>query len=385
MKFTTRFQHITFFAFFILVSMGMLIVVSPFLRVLVMATIIASLLLPAHIWLSQHTPFKPALVTGIIYLLLLVLVMIPFGLAVMAITGQANRLLVVLGQLTGPEGEAFIQSLAGALNNLSAQALIQGLEQWLGLSLEQLLNWFLQAIRDNLIYILTRVVETVSGAIGSVINLLINFTMFSFFFVILLLNSHRLHSFIIKFSPLEAPMTDLYLRRVRLMIRDVMLGIFGVAIVQTMIMWIVLAILNIPFAGVLVIFLFLFALIPFLGMSLVTIPLGLVLLGLGMWVPALVIWAVHLLIISNIDLILRPYITSKELKVHLALLVIGFVGGLSIFGMMGLFLGPIIVILFTTSLEFYLENYGHPDSIPRVEAEEIIATDENESAAGMSN
>jgi len=378
MKFTTRFQHISFFVFFIMVSVGMLIVVSPFWRVLVLATIIASLLLPAHRWLSQHTLFKPALVTGIIYLLLLVLVMIPFGFVVMLIADQASRLLGVLSQLTGPEVEAFIRSL-------SEQVFVQGLENWLGPSLDQILNWFVQIIRDNLVNILTGIVQTVGGAIGSVINLLINFTMFSFFLVILLSNSHRLHSFVIKFSPLEAPMTDLYLRRVRLMIRDVMLGIFGVAIVQTLIMWIVLAILKIPFAGVLAIFLFLFALIPFLGMSLITIPLGFILLGLGWWVPALVIWAVHLLVISNIDLILRPYITSKELKVHLALLVIGFVGGLTIFGMMGLFLGPVIVILFTTSLELYLENYGHADSVPKAEAEGVLAPDEKESVTGTSN
>ncbi|MCB0165727.1 MAG: AI-2E family transporter [Anaerolineae bacterium] len=367
MKFTTLFQSIFFFAMFIMVSMGMLIVVSPFWRLLVLAAIIASLLLPAHNWLSQRTPFKPALVTAIIYLLLLVLVMIPFGLAAMVIASQANRLLEVLNQLTGPEVEAFIHSLAGAfglnLNNLSEQALIQGLEQWLGFRLEHLLNWFLQTIRDNLVNILTKIVETVGGAIGSVINLLVNFTMFSFFFVILLWESNRLHNFVIRFSPLEARMTRLYVQRVRLMIRDVMLGVFGVAIVQTLIMWFVLAVFNIPFAGVLAIFLFLFALIPFLGIGLITIPLGLILIGVGWWKQALAIWAVHLFIISNVDLILRPYITSKELNVHLALLVIGFVGGLTIFGVMGLFLGPIIIILFTTSLELYLENYGHTDTI----------------------
>ena len=131
MKFTTRFQHISFFAFFIMVSMGILVVVSPFWQVLVLATIIASLLLPAHNWLSQHTPFKPILVTGIIYLLLLVLVMFPFGLAVMAVTSQANRLLEILSQFTSLEGESFINNLAGALNNLNEQAFIQSLEQWL--------------------------------------------------------------------------------------------------------------------------------------------------------------------------------------------------------------------------------------------------------------
>ena len=227
-----------------------------------------------------------------------------------------------------------------------------------GFSLDDLINWLGQLIRDNLVSILSAITQAVGSIIGSTISLFVSFIMFSFFFVVLLLNHDRLRVFIIKLSPLEPDVTSMYLRRVGLMTRDVMLGVFGVAIIQTLIMWFVLAILDIPFAGVLAIFLFIFALIPFLGMSIITIPLGMILLLIGLWLPALVIWGVHLLIINNIDLLLRPYLTSKELNVHLAMLVVGFVGGLVVFGVIGLFLGPIIIILFTTSLELYLENYG---------------------------
>ncbi len=92
---------------------------------------------------------------------------------------------------------------------------------------------------------------------------------------------------------------------------------------------------------------------------------GIVLILFGQWVAALVLWGVDLLICNNIDLVLRPYITSKEIRrVHQTILLTGFIGGIPAFGLIGLFLGPIVVILLTTSLEIYLENYGQPVLAP---------------------
>jgi len=49
---------------------------------------------------------------------------------------------------------------------------------------------------------------------------------------------------------------------------------------------------------------------------------GIVLILFGQWVVALVLWGVDLLICNNIDLVLQPYITSKEIRrVHQAILL----------------------------------------------------------------
>lgn len=370
MKYNTLFQRIFFFAFFALVMIGMILVISPFWQLLIVAAIAANLLFPAHRWLMGKTRAKPSVAAAIVYIFLLLLVMIPFVVVILIIGSQANQLILLLNQT---DGRAF-ESLTNPLNE---QGFVRQIENWLGLSLDDLINWLGQLIRDNLVSILSAITQAVGSIIGSTISLFLSFVMFSFFFVVLLLNHDRLRALIIKLNPLEPSATRMYLRRVGLMTRDVMLGVFGVAVIQTLIMWFVLAILNIPFAGVLAIFLFIFALIPFLGMSIITIPLGIVLLLMGAWLPALVIWGVHFLIINNIDLLLRPYLTSKELNVHLAMLVVGFVGGLVVFGVIGLFLGPIIIILFTTSLELYLENYGQT-AISTSAGEQAIDSDKRE-------
>jgi predicted PurR-regulated permease PerM len=91
-------------------------------------------------------------------------------------------------------------------------------------------------------------------------------------------------------------------------------------------------------------------------MSLITIPLGIYLIVQGHVVPALVIWGVHLIAINNVELLLRPLIISQEVRVDRALLATSFFGGMALFGLTGLFVGPILSILLVISIEIYQTN-----------------------------
>jgi len=60
-----------------------------------------------------------------------------------------------------------------------------------------------------------------------------------------------------------------------------------------------------------------------------------------------------LLIISTIDNILKPVIVAGRARVHPLLILIGILGGLFAFGLIGLILGPLILALLQTLLEIY--------------------------------
>lgn len=348
LKLTTPVQKILFFILFGLVLLGAWIIASAFWQIILLAAVVVFVFHPAYRWLSRTTKFNAIVVTAIIYVVMLLAVAIPFFIGLQVIGRQA----IQLGEVLVTGGGAQYENLFETVDTWA--------NQFLHVNLENLLDRLSRLILDNLGNIVAVIADSIAGITNSALNVLLIFFLFSFFVVVLLPNWDRLGKFVIKVSPFDPPITELYLRQVGLMTRDVLLGVFGVALVQTLIMWLVFILLGIPFAGLLSLIAFIFALIPFLGNGMVTVPLGLILIALGQWIPALIIWGVHFLIINNIDLMLRPLIASKELRAHPALVVIGFIGGLTAFGLIGLFVGPIIITLLANSLDIYVANYGHP-------------------------
>ena len=126
MKLNTLFQRIFFFVFFALVMLGVILVISPFWQLLIVAAIAAGLLFPAHRWFMGKTRVKPSVAAATIYILLLLLVMIPFVVALLVIGNQASQLVMLLNQSEGRIFENFT-------NALNEQGFIRQMENWLGI------------------------------------------------------------------------------------------------------------------------------------------------------------------------------------------------------------------------------------------------------------
>jgi predicted PurR-regulated permease PerM len=88
----------------------------------------------------------------------------------------------------------------------------------------------------------------------------------------------------------------------------------------------------------------------------VWVPSAIYLLATGHWVQAvlLVIWGA--LIVGSIDNVLRPYLISGRVEMHTLLIFFSVLGGVSVFGFLGLFVGPVIVAITTTLLAMLREE-----------------------------
>lgn len=93
--------------------------------------------------------------------------------------------------------------------------------------------------------------------------------------------------------------------------------------------------------------------IPLLGTSVIWIPATVYLLLEGSIAKALILLAFSVLIISQVDYFLRPLLISGRAKLHNLLLFFSIIGGLWTFGLIGIFLGPILVSLAAGILEIY--------------------------------
>jgi len=124
-------------------------------------------------------------------------------------------------------------------------------------------------------------------------------------------------------------------------IRGVALGVVVTAIVQSAMGGIGLAVAGVPFAAILTAIMFLLALaqigaVPVLVVAIV----WLYWTGAVGWAIALLLWS---LVVGSLDNVLRPILIKKGADLPLLLILAGVLGGLIAFGLVGIFVGPVVL------------------------------------------
>jgi len=134
-------------------------------------------------------------------------------------------------------------------------------------------------------------------------------------------------------------------------VRGVFYGVLVTAVIQGMLGGIGCAIAGLPAPFTLGAAMFFCALLPVGGTMLVWLPAGIYLIlrehtGAGIF---LLIWGGG--VVSLVDNVLRPIFIGRRTRMHLLLISFGIFGGLSAFGLVGLFAGPLVIALFLALLE----------------------------------
>lgn len=131
-------------------------------------------------------------------------------------------------------------------------------------------------------------------------------------------------------------------------IRGVALGVVVTALVQSTLAGLGLFVSGVPFAAVLTALIFMFA-IAQLGPLLVLAPAvgWLYWTGETTWATVLLVWS---LFVGSIDNVLRPILIKKGADLPLLLIFTGVIGGLIAFGLVGIFIGPVVLAVTYTLL-----------------------------------
>lgn len=142
-------------------------------------------------------------------------------------------------------------------------------------------------------------------------------------------------------------------------IRSVALGVVVTALLQSVMAGFGLAMAGVPLAAVLTAVIFMLC-IAQLGPGLVLIPaiVWLYWSGEAGWGTFLVVWTI---IIISLDNIVRPLLIRKGAHLPLVLLLAGVIGGLIAFGLVGIFLGPVVLAVAYTLLQAWLADDPDPE------------------------
>ena len=97
------------------------------------------------------------------------------------------------------------------------------------------------------------------------------------------------------------------------------------------------------------------SLIPIFGTGIVWAPAAIILLLGGHWIKALILFGWGAAVVAQVDAVLRPYVVSGRAKMHNLLIFFALLGGVKAFGIMGLFIGPVVVSVTMAVLDMLRE------------------------------
>jgi predicted PurR-regulated permease PerM len=137
-------------------------------------------------------------------------------------------------------------------------------------------------------------------------------------------------------------------------IRGVALGVGATAIVQTVLGSLGLLLAGVPFVALLSAVMLLLC-IAQLGPALVLFPAvaWLYATGANTWATVLLLWS---LLVTVLDNFLRPVLIRRGADLPVLLIVAGVIGGLLAFGLVGIFVGPVVLAVSYTLLDAWIED-----------------------------
>ena len=148
--------------------------------------------------------------------------------------------------------------------------------------------------------------------------------------------------------------TQLYLT-----ITAVVRGMFLIAISKGTLAGIGFSIGQVPSPAVLGFVTMFLALIPFVGATVVWLPVSIYYLAQGSMGKGIFLLLWGALVVSLVDDFLRPILIGSRAKLPFLFLFFGILGGIKIYGPLGLFLGPLLVALVIAFIKIYREEYQY--------------------------
>lgn len=324
-------------------------IVEPLWQPLLWAVLLGSLLAPFAARLARRLGGKPRLAAAIVTVLTILLFLLPVAVIAGAVAAQAAQLLNRL------EGHVPTLESMRALD-VARIPWLQRAVDWIGdhtgLSLQQMQGWVITGAKNLLQTMVSSGGSVVLGALGTVVSFVL--TLFVLFFV--LRDGPDIAARFVRMLPIEERRRSRLGHHLIEVTRAVFMGIGLTALAQGILLGIGFAIAGLPSPlvfGVLGVF---FALIPLVGTVILWVPGVLVLLSQGDLGHAtfLAIWC--MVVVGAVDNFLRPMLISGRAEVPTLAVFVGVMGGLSAFGFIGLFLGPIVLGLLVALFRFESEE-----------------------------
>ena len=327
-----------FFGILLVLIYQLLRVLSPFAGAIILAAMITLIFYPLHIWISCRLRSYKRTAAAFSTLTAVITVILP---------------LLFFGWLVMKEARHFYPRTTQWLSTLSQNGLEIPLPPQLrsiwNIDVQNIVDANVQNLRENIINSSGKLLRNIFFL---VVNLIVLLAMLFVFFK----DGERFLHWLIDIIPMDHDSKHRVANQLYITTIAVVRGILLTAAIQGLTATVGYHLAGITSPAMLGMLTGFAALIPFVGTSLVWLPLGLFFVFSRDVYTGFFILAWGALVVGLLDNILRPILIGKAAKLPVFLLFLGIFGGIKVYGPLGIFLGPLLISCVIVFLQIYKET-----------------------------
>ena len=306
------------------------LMLRPFIIVLAWAAVIVIVFYPVHRRLAQRIK-RPGLSAMLSTIIVIIVFVLPLVLLTVAITnelaGAVTNLPTQVDGLMDPNG------LVGRLSTWIHDRFGVDAIDWQGFLVQQLKTYGSAVLSQSL------------GIVGNVLSTVVK----AFFVIITMYYLFRDGDQIVRALPGAMPFgkeqSEALLTRTNQVISASVYGVIAIALLQGLLGGLAFWVLGVPSSLLWAVVLAFVCMIPLAGSFFVWLPVAIFLMTTGHVTKGilLVLWGA--LVISTIDNVLRPKLMRDQTKLHELFVFFSVLGGMTMFGLLGVVLGPVVLAI----------------------------------------
>ncbi len=322
------------------------LMLQPFIEVLMWAAVLVIVFYPVYKRIVARTK-SPGWSAVLACLLVIVTILLPLSLITAALVNEVANVAQNLQQ--------------NAVTILDPDSPVTGralrwLSQYVDIERLRSQKFIAERLQSMSGAIAGRTLGVVGGLVGIIVEtFFVIFTMYYLF-----RDGDRLRDALRDALPLEKSQSHEIFSRTRDVISASVYGVLVIATIQGVLGGLAFWVLGLPSPlvwGVVMLFL---SMIPVAGSFIVWVPAAIYLVASGAWVKAIILAAWGTLVIGTVDNFLRPKLVGEKTKLHELLIFFAVLGGLQVFGILGLVLGPVVVAITLALLDVFRQAERHP-------------------------
>jgi predicted PurR-regulated permease PerM len=322
----------------------------PFFAILILSFLLSGLFQPVYGFFHNKLKFSPQFSSLVTCGLIIFLVFVPLMFFVGALTKE------VLGLYPLIKGKNLALLMQQLLEENATVGKIKEILAGFGIELHP--ERITQTLSEFAKIVGLFLYNQASSWAANIMNFAFSFFMMIIIIFFFLIDHERFISYVLELSPLPDEQERQLFRKFEEIAKAVLVGNGICGLLQGVLGGLVFAYFGlgspILWGGIMAILAFL----PIIGIAFVLVPTSFILFlkgKIGLAVFMLIFYAV---LSFSVEYLLKPWMVGGRVKMHTLLVFLSIIGGLSVYGVLGIIYGPLIVTAFLSLADIYRKNYS---------------------------